>query len=84
MANFELWKDMLNIVYPIFLYRQLASRININGENIKYNQMSEGELKFNPFESAYIFSGNLIEEVEGKDHPFALHIDVSLVYCLYR
>ena len=37
MANFELWKDMLNIVYPIFLYKQLASRININGENIKYN-----------------------------------------------
>lgn len=57
---------MLNIVYPIFLYKQLASRINIQGENIKYNQINETELKFNPFESAYIFSGNLIEEVESK------------------
>ena len=24
MANFELWKDVLNIAYPIFLYRQLV------------------------------------------------------------
>ena len=31
MGNFEVWKDVLNIVYPIFLYKQLASKINING-----------------------------------------------------
>jgi hypothetical protein len=31
MANFEIWKDILNIVFPIFLYRQLVSRMTING-----------------------------------------------------
>jgi len=31
MANFEIWKDVLNIIYPIFLYKQLVSKTTLNG-----------------------------------------------------
>lgn len=36
MVNFEIWKDVLNIVYPIFLYKQLVSKTTLSGEAISY------------------------------------------------
>lgn len=29
MLNFSIWKDLLNIIYPIFLYRSLTQKVNI-------------------------------------------------------
>ena len=41
-------------------------------------------MRVSPFESAYIFTGNIIEEVERREQPIGILVDVGLVYCLYR
>lgn len=35
MGNLQIWKDVLNILYPVFLYRKLYERINLQTSEMK-------------------------------------------------
>lgn len=64
MVNFEIWKDVLNIVYPVFLYRKLYERMNMKTpEELNIQEVPKN---FNMFESQYPMGGKLFEENESK------------------
>lgn len=82
MVNFEIWKDVLNIVYPVFLYRKLYERMNMQTPELN---IQEGLPKnFNMFESQYPIGGRLYEENEAKEQKVEVRVKVGLVYCFYR
>lgn len=84
MFNFEVWKDFLNIIYPIFLYRQIVTKTHVQGQQIECEEGQQNMNYINPFESIYEFKGSYIESVEAKEKPIGIQINVGLAYCLYR
>lgn len=38
MANLQIWKDLLNIIYPYFLYKQFAEKINLKSSEVVSKQ----------------------------------------------
>lgn len=77
-VNCGLWKDFLNIVYPVFLYRQLAASTDLS-----VSQIEEPARNLQFFESTYNFSGRVLEEPE-REGRLRVNVKADLIYCLYR
>lgn len=85
MANLGVWKDLLNMMYPVWRYKRLAEKASLEFENIE-NEKGEGGWGkgVNLLESQYKFTSSMVEEVPRKDNQFQMRVRVGLGYCLYR
>ena len=70
MANLSVWKDLLNMMYPVFRYKRIAEKASLEFESIETEKGEGLDRGVNLLESQYKFTGSIIEEVDRKEQKF--------------